>query len=80
MGVTVDYRIGDIRSLDLPSHTFDAAVSWFTSFGYFTDAENRRALQEYRRVLRHQWRAAHQNAPAGVEPQTHAGNRRDPPR
>ena len=50
--VSVDYRIGDIRALDLPSDAFDAAFSWFTSFGYFSDAENRRVLEEYRRVLR----------------------------
>lgn len=52
MGVAVDYRVGDIRALTLPSDAFDAAVSWFTSFGYFTDAQNWRALEEYRRVLR----------------------------
>jgi SAM-dependent methyltransferase len=31
---------------------FDAALSWFTSFGYFDDDGNRRVLSEYRRVLR----------------------------
>ncbi len=32
--------------------SFDAVVSWFTSFGYFDDAGNRQVLAECRRVLR----------------------------
>jgi SAM-dependent methyltransferase len=50
-GPEVDYRLGDLR--DLPADgPFDAALSWFTSFGYFDDDGNRRVLSEYRRVLR----------------------------
>jgi SAM-dependent methyltransferase len=45
------YVRGDLR--DLPVNgPFDAAVSWFTSFGYFDDDGNHRVLGEYRRVLR----------------------------
>lgn len=48
---TVDYRLGDLR--DLPVNgPFDAAICWFTSFGYFDDDANRAVLGEYRRVLR----------------------------
>jgi SAM-dependent methyltransferase len=48
---TVDYRAGDLRDLPVEG-PFDAATSWFTSFGYFDDESNRRVLSEYRRVLR----------------------------
>jgi SAM-dependent methyltransferase len=50
-GSGVDYRLGDLRDLPVDG-PFDAALSWFTSFGYFDDDGNRRALSEYRRVLR----------------------------
>jgi SAM-dependent methyltransferase len=50
-GTTAEYRYGDIRSLPVEG-PFDAALSWFTSFGYFDDDENRLVLSEYRRVLR----------------------------
>jgi SAM-dependent methyltransferase len=42
-GVAVDYVEGDMRRL--PWHDrFDAVVSWFTSFGYFDDGDNRTVL------------------------------------
>lgn len=47
----VDYISGDLRQLPVDG-PFDAALSWFTSFGYFDDDDNRRVLSEYRRVLR----------------------------
>jgi SAM-dependent methyltransferase len=50
-GSGVDYRLGDLRDLPVDG-PFDAALSWFTSFGYFDDDDNRRVLSEYRRVLR----------------------------
>lgn len=50
-GTTVDYRLGDLRNLPVES-PFDAALSWFTSFGYFDDDDNHKVLEEYRRVLR----------------------------
>lgn len=50
-GAKVDYRPGDLRELPVKG-PFDAVISWFTSFGYFDDDENRQVLAEYRRVLR----------------------------
>lgn len=51
-GLDVDYVQGDMRSLPWPEASFDRVLSWFTSFGYFEDDENRRVLAEARRVLR----------------------------
>ena len=48
----IEYVQGDMRSLPWPDHSFDCVVSWFTSFGYFDDEENRLVLREARRVLR----------------------------
>jgi SAM-dependent methyltransferase len=50
-GTDADYRVGDLRQLPVKG-PFDAVISWFTSFGYFDDDENRHVLAEYRRVLR----------------------------
>jgi SAM-dependent methyltransferase len=47
----VAYHPGDLRDLPVAG-PFDAAVSWYSSFGYFDDAGNRAVLAEYRRVLR----------------------------
>src|SRR6187200_1776741 len=43
-GVEVDYLHGDMRELPW-TERFDAAVNWFTSFGYFDDAGNRAWLE-----------------------------------
>jgi ubiquinone/menaquinone biosynthesis C-methylase UbiE len=51
-GVEVEYVDGDMRSLPWPEGSFDRVLSWFTSFGYFDDSDNRRVLAEARRVLR----------------------------
>lgn len=51
-GVEVRYLQGDMRSLPFADGTFDRVVSWFTSFGYFSDEENRAVLREVWRVLR----------------------------
>ena len=51
-GVDVDYIEGDMRLLPWTDERFDRVVSWFTSFGYFDDTDNRRVLQEAHRVLR----------------------------
>jgi ubiquinone/menaquinone biosynthesis C-methylase UbiE len=48
----VTYVEGDMRSVPWPDETFDYVISWFTSFGYFEDDENRRVLAEAHRVLR----------------------------
>jgi SAM-dependent methyltransferase len=50
--VEVEYVEGDMRSLPWPDGRFDRVFSWFTSFGYFDDLENRRVLREARRSLR----------------------------
>ncbi|MEY2461527.1 MAG: hypothetical protein QOG30_3357 [Acidimicrobiaceae bacterium] len=50
-GSTAEYVHGDIRALPVDG-PFDVVLSWFTSFGYFDDDENRQVLSEYRRVLR----------------------------
>jgi SAM-dependent methyltransferase len=42
-GVEVDLRHGDMRALDLEAKTFDAALCFWGSFGYF-DAEGDRAF------------------------------------
>ena len=50
-GVAVEYVEGDMR--DLPwAGRFDAAVNWFTSFGYFDDEGNRAWLETVRRTLK----------------------------
>ncbi len=51
-GTRVDYVAGDMRSLPWPQGRFDRVLSWFTSFGYFDDVDNRRVLLEAHRVLR----------------------------
>ncbi len=50
--VDVHYVAGDMRSLPWPDGRFDRVISWFSSFGYFDDADNRRVLREARRSLR----------------------------
>jgi SAM-dependent methyltransferase len=50
-GVAVSYVDGDMR--DLPwTGRFDRVINWFSSFGYFDDAGNRRVLAEVARALR----------------------------
>jgi SAM-dependent methyltransferase len=44
-GVDVEYLEGDMRELRWSSR-FDAVLNWFTSFGYFDDADNRRVLEQ----------------------------------
>jgi ubiquinone/menaquinone biosynthesis C-methylase UbiE len=51
-GIQVDYVEGDMRLLPWTNERFDRVLSWFTSFGYFDDQDNRRVLQEAHRVLR----------------------------
>jgi len=42
-GVEVDYVEGDMRSIPWTGR-FDRVLCWFTSFGYFSDEENRQVL------------------------------------
>ena len=51
-GIAVDYRQGDMRALPWADQSFDCVINWFTSFGYFDDADNRRVLSEIHRILR----------------------------
>lgn len=51
LGVEVTYVDGDMRELPWQER-FDAVLNWFTAFGYFSDAGNRRVLSEVHRALR----------------------------
>jgi SAM-dependent methyltransferase len=51
-GLEVQYVEGDMRSLPRVDSSFDCAISWFTSFGYFADNESRRVPREAHRILR----------------------------
>jgi SAM-dependent methyltransferase len=50
-GVEVEYVHGDMRELPWRER-FDAAVNWFTSFGYFSDEENKAVLRGFHDALR----------------------------
>jgi SAM-dependent methyltransferase len=50
-GVTAEYAQGDMSDLAWRD-TFDVVINWFTSFGYFDDAEDRRILEAIHRTLR----------------------------
>jgi SAM-dependent methyltransferase len=51
VAAATEYRLGDLRVLAFDAR-FDAALNWFTSFGYFDDAGNQRVLEGLRRALR----------------------------
>ncbi|MDX8462467.1 class I SAM-dependent methyltransferase [Mesorhizobium humile] len=50
-GINVEYVLGDMRSLPWRDR-FDAAFLWYTTFGYFDDADNERVLREAASSLR----------------------------
>ncbi len=50
-GVQVDYRQGDMRSLEIEGE-FDRVINIFTSFGYFDDHTDRAVLRSWRKALR----------------------------
>lgn len=50
-GLSVDFQVGDMRELP-PTGRFDAALSWWSSFGYFDDAGNEAHASALRRTLR----------------------------
>lgn len=50
-GVNVEYVLGDMRTLPWRDR-FDAAFLWYTTFGYFDDADNERVLREAASSLR----------------------------
>ncbi len=49
-GVEVEYVHGDMRHLPWQGR-FDGVVNWFTSFGYFSDAQNKAVLREFHDAL-----------------------------
>jgi cyclopropane fatty-acyl-phospholipid synthase-like methyltransferase len=50
-GVDVEYVQGDMR--DIPwRDRFDALVNWFTSFGYFSDDQNKAVLAQFHDALK----------------------------
>ena len=51
LGVDVDYVRGDMRALPWRER-FDALVNWFTSFGYFSDEQNKAVLRQFHDALR----------------------------
>lgn len=50
-GVEVEYVDGDMRELPWRGR-FDGVVNWFTSFGYFSDEENKAVLSGFRDALK----------------------------
>jgi len=50
-GVEVEYVQGDMRKLPWRDR-FDGLVNWFTSFGYFSDDQNKAVLQQFHDVLK----------------------------
>jgi 2-polyprenyl-3-methyl-5-hydroxy-6-metoxy-1,4-benzoquinol methylase len=50
-GLDVEYVQGDMRKLPWPGR-FDALVNWFTSFGYFSDGQNKAVLRQFHDALR----------------------------
>jgi ubiquinone/menaquinone biosynthesis C-methylase UbiE len=50
-GAEVEFVQGDMR--DLPWRgRFDGLVNWFTSFGYFSDDQNKAVLRQFHRALK----------------------------
>ena len=50
-GVEVEYVHGDMRELPWRER-FDGLVNWFTSFGYFSDEENKAVLRAFHDALK----------------------------
>ena len=49
-GVQVEYLHGDMRHLPWQGR-FDGLVNWFTSFGYFSDEQNKAVLRQFHDAL-----------------------------
>jgi SAM-dependent methyltransferase len=54
-GARVRWMVGDMRAMQF-EEAFDGIYSYFTSFGYFSDAENERVVANIGRALRHSGR------------------------
>lgn len=75
LGAAVDYRLGDLLDLgSVVTGPFDAAINWFTSFGYHDDEQLLSILTAYHRTLKpgglllietlhHDWFARHHLQP-----------------
>jgi 2-polyprenyl-3-methyl-5-hydroxy-6-metoxy-1,4-benzoquinol methylase len=50
-GLDVEYVEGDMRKVPWRGR-FDAVVNWFTSFGYFSDEQNKAVLRQFHDALR----------------------------
>jgi 2-polyprenyl-3-methyl-5-hydroxy-6-metoxy-1,4-benzoquinol methylase len=50
-GVEVEYVQGDMRAIPWRGR-FDALVNWFTSFGYFSDDQNKAVLAQFHNALK----------------------------
>ena len=50
-GVEVEYVHGDMRELPWRDR-FDGLLNWFTSFGYFSDEENKAVLRQFQDALK----------------------------
>jgi len=50
-GLELEYVQGDMRKLPWQGR-FDALVNWFTSFGYFSDEQNKAVLRQFHDALR----------------------------
>ena len=50
-GVEVEYVHSDMRELPWREH-FDGVLNWFTSFGYFSDEDNKRVLRQFHKALK----------------------------
>ena len=50
-GVDVEFVQGDMRALPWQGR-FDALVNWFTSFGYFSDEQNKDVLRQFHDALK----------------------------
>ena len=50
-GVEVEYVHGDMRELPWRDR-FDGLLNWFTSFGYFSDEENKAVLRQFHDALK----------------------------
>jgi SAM-dependent methyltransferase len=50
-GVEVEYVQGDMRGLPWRDR-FDGLLNWFTSFGYFSDEENKAVLRQFHGALK----------------------------
>lgn len=55
-GIEVEYVQGDMRALPWCAR-FDAALIWYTTFGYFDEADNERVLIETAKALKPSGRA-----------------------